>query len=452
MNTKESQLIEWKESWRDEYLKWICGFANAEGGTLIIGKADDGSIKGIDNAPKLLEDIPNKVRDILGIIVDVNLVTYEDRETIEIVVESYPYPISYKGEYHYRTGSTKQELKGAALDRFLLRKQGKTWDGVPVPHVGIADLDHRLFETFRKKAYKSGRLSEEALGDSDKHLLDKLLLCEGEYLKRSAILLFHPEPQRFFTGAYIKIGFFKTDSELLYQDVIEGDLFTQAQMCFDLLQTKYLKAHISYEGQQRIEQYDYAPSALREALHNAIVHKDYASGVPIQISVYEDKLMFWNPGQLPEYWTVDTLKDKHPSRPFNPDVANAFFRAGFIESWGRGIEKIITESQRYNATTPQFRYDGGLWLSFQAPVIAEEKTSITQVTPQVTPQVQKLIEIMQGEMSRSELMDALGLQDREHFRKEYLSPAIDLKVIELTIPDKPTSSKQKYRLKPMSEK
>jgi ATP-dependent DNA helicase RecG len=330
MSLKESQIVEWKETWRDEYLKWICGFANADGGMLIIGKNDAGIVTGIDNAKRLLEDIPNKVRDILGIIVDVNLITYDDKDTLEIVVEPYPYPISYKGEYHYRSGSTKQELKGAALDRFLLRKQGKTWDGVPVPHVSTTDLDPKLFDKFRTKALKAQRISEEALGDTNEQLLSKLLLIEGDYLKRSAILLFHPDPQRFFTGAYIKIGFFKNDADLMYQDVVEGDLFTQVEKTLDLLQTKYLKARISYEGQQRIERFDYAPAALREVLHNAVVHKDYASGVPIQISVYEDKLMFWNPGQLPEHWTVETLKDKHPSRPFNPDIANAFFRAGFV--------------------------------------------------------------------------------------------------------------------------
>ena len=122
---KEHQAIEWKESWRDEYLKWICGFANAQGGTLVIGKNDRGEPVGLKDAAKLLEDLPNKVRDILGILVDVNLRTERGIELLEIVVAPYPYPISYKGEYHYRTGSTKQELKGAALDRFLLQKQGK---------------------------------------------------------------------------------------------------------------------------------------------------------------------------------------------------------------------------------------------------------------------------------------------------------------------------------------
>ena len=85
----EQQNIEWKESWRDEYLKWICGFANAQGGKLYIGCDDNGDIVGVDNSKKLLEDIPNKVRDAMGIIVGVNLLTEGGKEYIEIDVPSF---------------------------------------------------------------------------------------------------------------------------------------------------------------------------------------------------------------------------------------------------------------------------------------------------------------------------------------------------------------------------
>src|SRR5690606_16801073 len=99
----ESQNIEYKSTWRDEYLKWICGFANANGGTIFIGKDDNGNVVGLDDAKKLLEEIPNKVRDVLGILVDVNLKETEQGDYLKIVVEQYPNAISYKGQYHYRS-------------------------------------------------------------------------------------------------------------------------------------------------------------------------------------------------------------------------------------------------------------------------------------------------------------------------------------------------------------
>ena len=99
---EESQNIEHKESWRDEYLKWICGFANAQGGRVYIGVDDDRQVTGVEDSKRLMEDIPNKIRDVLGIIADVNLLKENAKEYIEIVVPPYSNPINYKGQYHYR--------------------------------------------------------------------------------------------------------------------------------------------------------------------------------------------------------------------------------------------------------------------------------------------------------------------------------------------------------------
>lgn len=161
--TTESQNIEFKESWRDEYLKWICGFANAQGGSLYIGIKDNGEVCGVQDAKKLMEDIPNKVRDMLGILVDVNQKKEDEKKYLEIVIEAYPYPISFRGKYYQRAITTNQELKGAALDRFMLRKQGKTWDGVPVPYLKAEDLDNATFDLFRQYAKRSGRMEDADL-------------------------------------------------------------------------------------------------------------------------------------------------------------------------------------------------------------------------------------------------------------------------------------------------
>ena len=125
-----------------------------------------------------------------------NLHETKQGDYIEIVVEPQPNPVSCWGEYHYRSGSTKQELKGAALDKFLLGKQGKHWDGVPVPHVTVTDLKQETFDFFRKKGVKSNRISEDALTDSNELLLNNLKLTDGDYLKRAAVLLFHPDPEK----------------------------------------------------------------------------------------------------------------------------------------------------------------------------------------------------------------------------------------------------------------
>ena len=365
----EQQNIEYKSVWKDEYLKWICGFANANGGTLYIGKDDNGKVIGVKNAKKLLEDLPNRITTILGIVADVNLYETADGDIVEVVVEPQPNPVNYKGEYHYRSGSTKQELKGAALDKFLLQKYGKKWDGVTIPNVSVTDLKQETFDFFKEKGIESKRLSENCRKDTPEQLLTNLKLIDNGHLKRATLLLFHPDPEKFVTGAFIKIGFFRTDSDLLFQDDIHGNLFEQVERTMELLLTKYTKALISYRGLSRIETYEYPEKALREALLNAVAHKDYAGCTPVQISVYSDKIMFWNMGQLPENWTVDMLQKKHSSIPYNPDIANAFFRSGYVEAWGRGIEKINENCAEAGLPLPLIYYDtGGCWVEFRKDI------------------------------------------------------------------------------------
>jgi len=369
----ETQNIEYKQSWRDDYLKWICGFANANGGSIFIGKDDNGNVVGLTDTKRLLQEIPNKVRDVLGILVDVNLHSTTDGEFLEIIVEGYPYPVNYKGQYHYRSGSTKQELKGSSLDKFLLQKKGKRWDSVPVPKVTAKDLKQETFDFFRKRAFKSQRIEQDILTDSNEHLLESLQLKENEFLKRAAILLFHSNPENFVTGSYIKIGFFETDDDLKFQDEIRGNLIEQIEKTMDLLFTKYIKAVITYEDINRVETYEYPKDAVREAFLNAVAHKDYSGGVPIQISVYSDKIIIWNEGQLPENWTVKNLLEKHASRPYNPDIANALFRSGYIESWGRGTIKIIRECKQAGIPEPVFSYNSSdISIEFRKDIYSEK--------------------------------------------------------------------------------
>lgn len=348
----ESHNVEWKESWRDEYLKWICGFANAKGGKLYIGKSDNGTVCGISDFEKLLEDIPNKIVNHLGIVCDVNLLETDGKHFIEIIVPAYDVPISYHGKYHYRSGSTKQELHGSALNDFLLRKIGKTWDDVIEPNATFDDIDNKAIASFKKEANKSMRL---AIADSDNDLLELFLnlrLLEDGKLKRAALLLFGKDPRKFYISAFIKIGRFgRSDSDLLSQETIEGNVFEIADLTMEILDKKYFKSFISYNGLHRIETPEYPYSAVREILLNAVVHRQY-TGTAIQISIYDDKLMVWNYGTLPQSIQLNDLKHKHASHPRNPILADVFFKAGLIEAWGRGTLKVIEECKAANLPEP----------------------------------------------------------------------------------------------------
>lgn len=255
---------------------------------------------GLDNADKLMEDLPNKVRDVLGIMVDVNLHHDGDRACIEIVVEPYPYPVNYKGQYHYRSGNTKQELKGAALNKFLLDKVGMRRCNVPVLSVKPEDLDVQSIRDFKESGIKKKRMDPEVLSDSTTEVLTSLDMMVDEQITRAGILMFHPKPETLFPGSFIKIGFFRSDSDLSFQDEVHGSPVRQVDRTFNLLTAKYMNHMITYQGLQRVETPPFPEGPLRECILNAVAHKNYQEQIPIQISVYPDRIVFWNPGELPE--------------------------------------------------------------------------------------------------------------------------------------------------------
>lgn len=361
----EQQNVEWKSKWKDEYLEWICGYANAQGGKLYIGCDDSGKVTGLANTKKLLEDIPNKIRDAMGIIVGVNRLESDGLDYIEIDVPAYPIGISCKGVYYYRSGSTKQILTGPALEAFLMRKRGASWDHSPLPVFTIDDVDDAVVDKFKTYAAKKGRIDAGLLDEPKAVLLEKLRLTNGDYLTNAAMLLFSSNPEHWQLGAYLKIGYFENDADLLYQDEIHGSILEQVDKAIELIYLKYMRAKIRYEGIQRIERYFVPEEALREALLNAVCHKQYQSSIPIQISVYEDKLYVANVGSLPENWTLESLMQKHASRPYNPDIANVFYLAGFIESWGRGVEKICSTCKANGLPMPEYAvHPGDIMIKF----------------------------------------------------------------------------------------
>jgi len=192
----EDQNIEYKRSWHDDYLKIICGFANAKGGKLYIGKDDDGDIVGLQNHSRLMDDLPNKIKNHLGIIAEVNLLEDSSNYFIEIIVPEYSVPISYHGRYFIRTGSTTSELTGNTLNDFILRKSGRTWDNLFEDRAFLNDLDMDSQTKFINAAEKSGRITIED-NISGITLLEKLRLSDNQKTKRAAIILFGTDPGRF---------------------------------------------------------------------------------------------------------------------------------------------------------------------------------------------------------------------------------------------------------------
>ena len=433
----EKQNIEYKRSWHNEYLKWVCGFANAFGGIIYIGMDDNGEVVPLEDYERLLEEIPNKIRNSMGIICDVHLEEKDNKKYIAIRVNPYSVPVSLRGRYYYRTGSTKTELTGVELNEFLLKKAGKTWDDVVEENATIDDIDVNSLSKFIVESKDKGRMPDTT-GLTTKEILDKLRLTEGDKLKRAAILLFGKDPNKFYPNIQVKIGRFGEDaSDLKFQEIIEGNLVHMIDEVQLQLFHKFLTRSVSFEGMKRIEKGEYPTAALREMLLNALIHRTYM-GSMVQIRIFDNKLSIWNEGTLPYGLSLEDLKKEHNSRPRNPIIAEACFKAGYIDTWGRGILKIINSCKEAGLSEPNItEKDGGILVELFKEI---------QVTPQVTPQVKKLLSVLTDEMGRLELQKELGLTDRKNFRINYLQPALQSGLIEMAFPDRPKSSKQKYRL------
>lgn len=370
MQTKESQITEFKTSWRDEYLKWICAFANTDGGQLIIGVDDNGNPVGVENSKKLLEDLPNKFRDILGIIPSVRLKKKKGKDIITIEVEHSYAPISYHGRFYVRSGSTIQELKDKNLTRFLISRSGKGWDEYVEENVSIEDINIETVEKFKRIALK--RISFVKDEPDTIRLLEKLNLIDNGKFKRAAILLFGKNPKRLWTSAYIKVGKFLTDTDIVSSDDIEGNLFEQVEKAMELLQTKYLISEIRFQGIYRKEELEYPEEALREAIINAVIHRDYI-GPHTQLKIYPNKIILWNIGTLPKEIKINELKKSHSSYPRNELLADVFFKAGLIEAWGRGTIKIIDECKKAGLPEPEFKEEfGGFTVYFYKDIYTDE--------------------------------------------------------------------------------
>lgn len=356
----EKQNIEWKESWRDEYFEYISAFANAEGGKIYIGINDKGVVVGISEYEKLLVNLPNKIKDLVGVLCEVNHLTEGDKHYIQIVVNQYSVPISYRGKYYIRSGSTTQLLNGTSLNDFLLKKSGLNWDEVIELSASMSDIDESAIEYFKQSANVSGRLSFTKEDNDYLNILKNLrLVDDNNNFKRAGLLLFGKDPLKYFTTAFIKIGKFgDSGSELLSQDVIEGNVFEQADVVLEILDKKYFQKSISYKGLQRIETTEYPYPAIREILLNAIAHRVYQT-TPITVRIYGDRLEIWNLGTLPKELSAEDLKQAHGSYPRNPLIAQVFYKGGLIESWGRGTIKILEECKKHDLPEPEIKEVGG---------------------------------------------------------------------------------------------
>jgi ATP-dependent DNA helicase RecG len=288
----------------------------------------------------------------------VELTTKDNQQIIKITISPSSVPISNNGKYYIRTGSTVQELTSKNLADFLVRKTGMSWDNTIEEKADYESLDISTIETFKALALERipGIVQESDLFT----LLTKLNLIENGKLKRAAVLLFGMDTQRLYSHATVKIGKFLTDTDIQSTDIITGNIFKQLENTLETLRSKYLLSNISFEGIRRRDRLEYPYEALREAIINALIHRDYNGFSQIMIKIYADKMIIMNEGGLPPEVPAETLKKNHLSKPRNKLLADVLYFAGYIESWGRGTIKIVEQCLEQGLPEPDFQDEHGV--------------------------------------------------------------------------------------------
>ncbi|MDR2286633.1 MAG: putative DNA binding domain-containing protein [Prevotellaceae bacterium] len=431
---KESQYIAFKENWRDEFLKILSAFANTAGGHLYVGIRDDGSVCGISKTTKLLEDLPNKITNILGIQANVYERKKNNLKYIEIKIDKSPYPVSYNGGFYIRSGSITRELTGNTLQHFLLTANNMTWDEIPVPDASWDEIDEDTVRLFINKAEQTNRLPPNIKEDNIKDLFERLSLSKNGVLTRAAVLLFSKIPTRYFMLAVCKIGRFLGNSHtnLKMDDLIECPLFRMPDRIMEILESRYIQTEFTYKGLQRIPVWEYPETALREAIMNAIIHRDYGGNTFFIIKVFDNNMEIWNEGELMEPLDIKSLKKQHLSRLRNKLIANVFYRSGYIESWGRGTLKMLEDAQAGEYKEPEFEnFEGGILVRFERKLlkeeIAETKQQILDSTKiKYADDILKLIK-EHPTITNKEMAQKLTMSDRNIRR--ILIELIDAKII-----------------------
>ena len=378
----ESQSVEFKESLklRDKIGKTVSAFSNSGGGTVMVGVSDGGGIIGVGIGKNTMEELANYIKRNTDpqIFPSVKILEIGGKNVVMVEVEeSQEKPAFFKNHAYKRVGKTNQMISSSELRKLAKESGGRVyWDERVCEGASLEDMEEDKVRWFVKEAKKQRGLDiSEDLPLEE--VLMRLKLTRNKKLTNAAILLFGKNPQEFFTRPEVKCIRFKgidVAGKMLDFKVIQTNLFDQLTESEKFIYNNIsMAAWIEDWKLQRQEKWEYPPKAIREALANALCHREYETTSSVQVRIFDDRIEFWNPGKLPEGWTVETLKQKHESKPPNPSLIQHFFWLKYVEDVGTGTNKIIQWCKEWGLPEPCFEFTGtSLIVTFKKPLHIED--------------------------------------------------------------------------------
>jgi ATP-dependent DNA helicase RecG len=405
----ESETLEFKESLDNEALETIAAFANSNGGALLIGIRDDGTIRGMEMGKATQREWSNHIAQATHLHPQISSFSHKGKTIAVIEVSESPLkPIACRGRYFRRVGRSNRQMTDDDLTRAVLDKVGVTWDEVVEQRATVDQIDPEHLKRFRVLCNQKGRRSIPP-DEENATVLEKLgLLRDGKPL-RAAVLLFGREPQLFYPSALVKVGRFRSPTLIVDDREMSGTLFEQVEGTLGYFR-EHLQTRFEFAGEPAREViWEYPLEALREAITNAVCHRDYLDTGHTQVRWYDDRLVLINPGELTPPLSLELLKQEHPSKPRNRKIAEMFFYAGWIEQWGSGIQKMLDECRKAALPEPEFEERAGFWVTFRKDILTDQYLGSLGLSER---QIKGVLQVKErGSITNRKYRELTGLSD-----------------------------------------
>ncbi len=467
----EGPTLEFKRSTGElrDAMHSLCAFLNGAGGTLLFGVRPDGRIEGQQVSDQTLRDIA-QAAERFEPPADFTLQRIRvgsDREVLALEVEGRPdsAPFTYDGRPYERVQSTTRKMPQPKYEERLLNRAHyrRRWENGPAEGLTLKDLDRREILRTRELAIQQNRISVDTSRDIGE-ILDRLRLRVGGVLTEAARALYGKEFLPDYPQCLLKMGRFRgteITGEIVdnRQEYMNAFAMVREGMAF-LEKTMPLGARFPTGQIFREDRFPVPLDALREILLNAVMHRDYSdySG-HVAIVVFDDRIEIRSFGRLPHGITVRQLSRKHDSKPVNPLIAGAFHRTGAVEVWGRGTNRVIDACVRHGAAPPVFEESQGFVIvTFKAVMVpkvdgAQPESGTSPVPVQFQSLDERVLALLkEGALPVSIISERLGQKRVSGQLKVVLNRLLASSLVEFTIPDKPSSRLQKYRLTAAGER
>jgi ATP-dependent DNA helicase RecG len=371
IDSGETETVEFKESPADAFFKTLSAFANSKGGIVFLGIDKKAGIVGVDSSADFLTDLTNRIVDKLSLYPDIETIDIQGKRVLAVKIIRPGFPVSFQGRYYERIGNTTREMSPQKLQALLLSKS--PWDSI-TGDFSFDEIDQDAVELFARLATDARRLTDLSLKDTARHILEKLEYISDGKLTSAAMLLFGKNPQKHFINHCVRVGRFKTETTIIDDKWARGNLFHQLDETLNILK-QHIAVRYEIKTFQREDIWDYPIPALREAVVNSLVHRDYFDVANFTlIKVYDDHIWVTNPGGLPDGITLEELTKPHKSRLRNPLIARAFYLSGLIEQYGSGTVRMIDWMKEAGLPEPEYKEEqGGFSVYFYKDIYTEEK-------------------------------------------------------------------------------